>query len=114
MGDVQQNEAFSANEQPQTIEQPSETQTTPLVKDLSYFENLAKDYQSFDDFYNDVSKMTDISPEVSNEFRDKYKNENNDTAKNALLNLYNAQKNTQQQEQKVETTKVELQPNQTR
>lgn len=30
---VQQNEAFSVNEQPQTIEQPSETQTTPLVSE---------------------------------------------------------------------------------
>ena len=109
----QSDKKASTNETKNQVGQPSETQTTPLVKDLSYFENLAKDYQSFDDFYNDVSKMTDISPEVSNEFRDKYKNENNDTAKNALLNLYNAQKNTQQQEQKVETPKVELQPNQT-
>lgn len=33
MGNVQQNEAFSVNEQPQTIEQPSETQTTPLVSE---------------------------------------------------------------------------------
>ena len=109
----QSDKKASTNETKNQVGQPSETQNTPLVKDLSYFENLAKDYQSFDDFYNDVSKMTDISPEVSNEFRDKYKNENNDTAKNALLNLYNAQKNTQQQEQKVETPKVELQPNQT-
>ena len=54
-GNVQQNKAFSANEQPQTIEQPSETQNTPLV----------------------------------------------------------SESNTQQQEQKVETPKVELQPNQT-
>ena len=52
---VQQNEAFSVNEQPQTIEQPSETQNAPLV----------------------------------------------------------SESNTQQQEQKVETPKVELQPNQT-
>ena len=33
MGKVQQNEAFSVNEQPQTIEQPSETQNAPLVSE---------------------------------------------------------------------------------
>lgn len=32
-GNAQQNEAFSVNEQPQTIEQPSETQTTSLVSE---------------------------------------------------------------------------------
>ena len=33
LGNVQQNEAFSVNEQPQTIEQPSEIQKTPLVSE---------------------------------------------------------------------------------
>ena len=61
-------------------------------KDLSYFEKLANNYNSFEDFYNDVSKMNNISIEVSNDFRKKYKNNYNDTPKNALLNLFNAQK----------------------
>ena len=61
-------------------------------KDLSYFEKLANNYNSFEDFYSDVSKMNNISIEVSNDFRKKYKNNYNDTPKNALLNLFNAQK----------------------
>ena len=59
-----------------------------------------KKYENFSEAIKDatyyainiIENMNNISIEVSNDFRKKYKNNYNDTPKNALLNLFNAQK----------------------
>ena len=77
MENVQQNEAFSVNEQPQTIEQPSETQNAQSVSEKG-FEKLNKEESKYilssNKFYTENENYTneDII-EYYNELRDENK-----------------------------------------
>ena len=156
LGNVQQKEAFSVNEQPQNIEQPSETQKKEIT-DLKVYNSEVEKIKSqlgdraFKKYYEQLNRLVNINQEnvvqlrkngivlkegdkyvfkafadtdlknwrliklkgnasdVTNQFIDNNITQPSETQNAPLV----SESNTQQQEQKVETPKVELQPNQT-